>query len=366
LQITDIITDPQDSDRVWYYVRTTREDNKEVKRYYPDIFASDERLEYNPEPGKTIKKWIPRKERDGANTDIVYEEKARVYHVAFNTIDQRGIPLLAAAMDWATAMSRFLDSRLAIQRSLAQFPWKEKIKGGAAAVNARVAALQSSYQAGVTSETNPPAASGSTFVGNAGVDREPIPQNTGGSDAQKDALAIIQMFCSATGCFPHYYGFGEPIRLATAQAMEAPMMKEFRSYQMLWTDTWSTLFEIVMNQAKIPPHQRSVDIDYEPVLDAARAEIFEGIKTLHSVYGWIGASPEVAMRGIVALGINDADKVVERGFVSQPASETDGGNSSDEQVKAKDAGGQQAFEDVPEAEFASHIHDLTQRLQNAT
>ncbi len=317
LEITEIISNPVDVDDVWYYKRESSiaGGSKTEKRYYPSVFAGDNRLAYQPEPDETILKYQKPNENTGDDPQsdgAIMEENGSVLHVAINTIDQRGVPLLAGAIDWSKAMARFMDARMAIQQSLAQFAWKEKLIGNAADVSARIAAERSTLSTGGPNERNPAATSGSTWIENQGLTREPMRQATAGADAKVDAAAIVQMFASGSGIFPHYFGLGESYRLATATAMEAPMMKQFEGYQAVWTDTFATLFEILLAQAEIPQEKRAVDIDYSPVLDTDRQVVFDGIEKIIRTFPYLAGSSEMATRGLVSLGLNHASEIVKR------------------------------------------------------
>jgi len=46
--------------------------------------------------------------------------------------------------------------------------------------------------------------------------------------------------------FPHYLGRGEAFRLATATAMEGPVLRAFNRYQLFWSSVWSDVTKVVL------------------------------------------------------------------------------------------------------------------------
>ncbi|KKL65463.1 hypothetical protein LCGC14_2154710, partial [marine sediment metagenome] len=72
-------------------------------------------------------------QNNGINATV---DDVQVYHLTYNTIGQRGLPLLLPAIDWIKQYRRFLASRVAIMLALARFAWKTKTKGGQTAVDA--------------------------------------------------------------------------------------------------------------------------------------------------------------------------------------------------------------------------------------
>ena len=62
------------------------------------------------------------------------------------------------------------------------------------------------------------------------------------------------MVCAGTGIAEHYFGDASTGNLATATAMELPMLKMFSGYQVFWKEAWRDLFAIALQE----------DIDSEP------------------------------------------------------------------------------------------------------
>ncbi len=295
LEITEIITDPDDIETKLFYKREYYDaQNRFHTNYYADWLNEKPSDEVPDAAGKMV----------SANADGL------IYHLAVNTIGQRGNSLLMAAMDWSKAHRKFLEARASITQALSKFAWKAKVKGGSAAVTAMRNSLRSSLAAGSDTETNPAPTPGSTILENEGFDLTPIKVETGAASAQTDANMLLQLFGAAVGIFPHYFGAGEAFRLATAAAMERPMRVQFESYQQLWGDTYSDFFDYFMEMRNVPADKRFVDIDFPPTVDKDVAAVNKVIVDM------VTAMPEMSVDEVkklllTNLGINNPDEVLQ-------------------------------------------------------
>ena len=224
-----------------------------------------------------------------------------MYHVAYNTIGQRGNPLLLPALDWLKQYRRFLASRVAIMLALAKFAWRSKVKGGAAAVESVRASLDGKD-----------IAAGSTLTENLGVDTQPIRQDTGSSGAYQDGRMLKLQVCAAVGIPEQYFGDISIGNLATAKTVELPMMKMFESYQTVWDGVYQDLDEIVLEKNGISPDKWYVDRDFPAI---APEDVLQAADALVKV---IGVMPEFAdladvqQTALMILGINDTAEVLDQ------------------------------------------------------
>lgn len=236
LQITDVICDPDDDDHIIGYRRKTKQDKV---LFYRDWTAQDSDLDLFTTQTDPNLKVNPRKLED-----------CLMIHVPFDALHKRGNGLLFSAVDWSKEHRRFMEARVAITQALAKFAWGAKVEGGQAIVNAVQSKLQSTH---VTTgpmmvERHPNPAPGSTLVTNKGMDMTPMPRATGAGDAASDGNQIKLMVCAATGIMLHYFGDPSTGNLATATAMELPMLKQFGSYQTFTSDYWRDIFSVVLEE----------------------------------------------------------------------------------------------------------------------
>jgi hypothetical protein len=262
LQITAIITDPDDEDKVIAYKRVTTpphgQGQNKVLYYKPwdlddDSTSFDSRTVAND--GYNIVPVDPQ-----GSKQVNYEKDVVMYHLPFDAIERRGNGLLTSCSDWSREHRRFMIARVAIMQALSKFAFKTTVKGGQNVVNSIRAKLESTFaQSGLSGGTQhqPVAAPGANFLSNEGVTLEAMPRATGAGDAQSDANQLKLMVSAGTGIFLHYFGDPSTGNLATATAMELPMLKMFGAYQQYWKDAWRDLFSIVLEEG---PDDDAADI----------------------------------------------------------------------------------------------------------
>jgi hypothetical protein len=251
LQITDIITDKDDEDRVVAYKRViVGKDNSQKVLYYKpwDLDTTSKNVDTQDvaNDGYNLVPIDPQ----GAQP-IKYVDDAVMYHLAFDAIERRGNGLLTCCSDWSREHRRFMIARVAITQALSKFAFKTQVKGGQNIVNSIRAKLESTFaQSGLSggTEHQPVAAPGANFLSNEGVTIDAMPRTTGASDAASDASGLKLMVCAGTGIAEHYFGDAANANLATATAMELPMLKMFASYQVFWKDAWRDIFSIVLQE----------------------------------------------------------------------------------------------------------------------
>lgn len=301
-QVTHIITDPEDVDVPLLYRRQFSYNGKDTVWYYRDWAFSDHDLEgvLDPVSGRAIDESMV---QDAA--DVV------VYHLAFNAMYQRGQSLIAPATPWMGALRQFMEDRFAITSGLAKFIRKIVVKGGKAQLDKAVNAVKSAVgmNNGRPTMGTPEAVrtAASTFMGNENVDMQDMPRTTGASDARQDYRNGRLNVLAFTGLTEPYTGDAESGNLATATAMELPMLKQFQTHQQMWIEAWLDIFSIVANFAK--PVPVTVDIDMPPII-------------LDNVLQWAQAcaalllsmpelkQPEVMREALTQLGINNVDEVM--------------------------------------------------------
>lgn len=302
LQMTDIICDPDDEEHVLGYRRLTAQD-KII--YYRD-WTNDE--EDND---------LLLNQKDPSSQGLISSGKAGkldescvVYHLPFDTLQKRGNGLLSSALDWSKEHRRFMEARVAITQALAKFAWKGKVKGGQGIINQLQNKLTSTYAtAGMTQvERHPQTAPGGTWLENAGVDLAPMPRASGAGDARSDGDQLKLMTCAATGIMLHYFGDPSTGNLATATAMELPMLKQFQSYQALWQDALRDIFSIAMDEDPDEPAQ--LDITLPPILLDDLRKIGQFISAVAVVFPEIRV-PAVLRSLLSSLNVANIDEVMD-------------------------------------------------------
>ena len=284
LEITEIITDPDDKENVKFYRRDWTNAQGQSK-------AATYRSTMNPKGEST---------QDSSGATVSHSDEALVYHLAYNTIEQRGNPLLLPALDWIKQYRRFLASRVAVMLALARFAWLSKVKGGQSSVDAVKAA---------TNDKTPNA--GSTMIENMGVDTVPIKTESGASNAYQDGRMLKLQVCSAVGIPEQYFGDISIGNLATAKTVELPMMKMFQSYQATWRDVYTDINEIVLEHAGIAPDKWYVDMDFPAIAPEDVALAAAALSQILAVMPELGDSDDVKQMALMTLGVNDPKEVLD-------------------------------------------------------
>jgi hypothetical protein len=299
LQITDILTDPDDDETVLAYKRVTAS-NKSL--YYSDWSNTEEEIA----AAKGLKDPETKK-------NIVLETGVRIYHVPFDAFERRGTGLFGACVNWSREHRRFMEARVALTQALAKFAWKGNVKGGQAMLSKIQAQLQSSFVSSGTmggTERNPQTAPGGTWLQNQGIDLTAMPRSTGAGDARNDADQLKLMVSAGTGIMLHYFGDPSTGNLATATAMELPMLKMFQGYQKLWKDTFRDLFAIFLEEDP-EQEQAVINIDLPPILADDLQKLGAFITGAATVF------PEMKVDAVLkifltSLGVDDVDEVMEQ------------------------------------------------------
>jgi len=139
-----------------------------------------------------------------------------------------------------------MEDRLAVSASKAMYVRQTKVQGGSRAVDSVIASLQSALGSTRGIETRPPAVAGSTLVENPASNTTDFPMTTGAGDAKMDHEGFAWMALLSGGVFPHWAGMGDAYRLATATAMEGPLLRQFSRYQSLWAAQFRKAVQIVL------------------------------------------------------------------------------------------------------------------------
>jgi len=283
LEITEIITDPDDKEDERFY---RRQWSDRQGKAHEAIYCSTDNIKNVATPdmyGKSVQK----------------TEDALLYRLEYNDRN----PLLLPALTWMIWMkyhTKFLSSRIAIMLALAKFAWKGKIKGGQAAVDAIKAKTHEKE-----------VAAGSTLLENMGSDTTPIKTETGASAAYQDGRMIKLQIAAAVGIPEQYFGDISIGNLATAKTVELPMMKMFQSYQKVWSDAYKDINEVILEHNHVPPDKWYIDRDFPAIAPADVAQAATALVQILQVMPELASSPDVQQVALMALGINDTAEVLD-------------------------------------------------------
>ena len=278
LEITQIITDPDDAEDVRYY-----------KREWTDTFNQKQLAVYRS--WMNVKDEAVGQVRATDNTN-----GAVVFHLAINTIGQRGNSLLTPAIDWIKLHRQFLASRAAIMLALARFAWKQKVKGGANAVAAVKAQLDGE---------EPEAAS--VAIENEGVNLEPLSPNSRAQNAYQDGRQLKHQVFSAVGWPEHYYGDVSTGNLATSKTVELPVTKQCQTYQNAWVTLYTQIIQYVMSQSGVADDRLAVDIDFPAITPEDAGALAKSIQMMVASFPDFVDNRTVMQQALMAIGVTGTD-----------------------------------------------------------
>ena len=284
LEITEIITDPDDKEDVKFYRREWMDAQNGV---HNDYYRSTTNIKNEAA-------------KDSQGGSVEKTEDALVYHLTYNTTTQRGNPLLLPALTWMKYYTKFLSSRIAIMLALAKFAWKTKVKGGQTAVDAIKAKTQGKE-----------IAAASILLENMGSETTPIKTETGARNAYEDGRQIKLMIEMTSGFSEQYFADISTGNLATAKTVELPIFKMIQSYQAVWGDAYKDINEVVFTHNDIPEDEQYVDMDFPKIAPTDIALAAEALGQILQVIPELGDSDDVKQIALMTLGVNDPADVLD-------------------------------------------------------
>ena len=365
-EIVRIIYNPDDSKEPWYYYRQWQQPKEPGSQKYEMHQAMYPDINYMPKGG------LP-KHFNGIEVMALNP----VYHVKTNCLSdmEYGVSEIYAAIDWAKAYKDFLEDWYTIVKSLSKFAWKATSKSGATGMAQAKQVLEGAINGG----SNPmnsdlPGQAAQVWMSSDNFDLAPMPKS-GATVAVDDGRRALLMVCAATGIYEHYFGDPSTGNLATAKAMEQPMLLMFQERQELWTDVFNTILGYVINQSALKPGgklrgvmsfndygesyvdmgdtDRSVDVKFPPILQEDVNERIDAIVKSVTLSGQTPANTidlkTATTQMLTALG-EDTD-IVDKLFPDDPKS-WDEVEEEKQQKALEIAMGQQSAADQQAAQAA--------------
>jgi hypothetical protein len=322
-EVKEIITDPEDKLIPVYYRRefTMPEAGMPTILYYLDMHLDPD----DPDDAMLIAR---AKLPSGAR--VAHEEKTGTFaaiqsvaHRRKGINELRGWPMPATGTAWARAYKQFLENRAAVARAVAAVVDKLVAKGGSTAMSVIQAKFNAALDATGRFGVSDPPMAGGTWLQNEAIDRQRMPLTTGAGDAQIDGGALLSMAALPAGLPPHLMGRGEVVRMAVAEAMDAPIFRQFTRYQSFWTAVWKDLGDFVLRM-----HEKYSSVEFSSRDVAVQTDNIKNIDiddimtlttlTLTLVEAGLLADEDVLQNMAVALmrlamltvGIKDPDTIL--------------------------------------------------------
>ena len=244
-----------------------------------------------------------------------------VYHIAINKGTEQvfGIPAMRRIVRWMAALNDFMSARVDLTQAAAAFIMRRTIKGSPQQV-ASIAAKAISRKSSLAASTMDDNASlqvgprpGSILNENEAVKTEPFAVSTQSAQASQDAQMIRSQISAAT--WPqHYLGDQSNANLATAQALELPVMKRVEAFQEMFEGLFRTFTDRVI--------QRAVDSGRLPTeMTAEERAALKSKKPGEQVPGGDGQTPPSAAQQEPPEAITEPKGFLDEGYEGQTKDE---------------------------------------------
>lgn len=319
LEIAEIVTDPDDVSRPWYYRRvwmrrtfdasTGNTQIESAEEWYPD--AGHDPLLKPATIGQKPVRW---------ESPMMHEKVGALPKWHF------GVPDVYAALDWARAYKSFLEDWATINRALARFTWNLETKGGPAAISNFQAMMSTTLADGGNNiERNPPPTTGSAFI--SGPSNKLTPVRTAGATTEpEEGRRILLMVAAAFGLPETFFGDASVGSLATAKSLDRPTELKFLEAQERWRELLQRICRYALSRSSKAPGGRlkeskvngdtvEIKVTFPAILEHDIGEMIKAIVSGATLDGYSMAGtmdPRTVMKLILAeLGVEDPETVMD-------------------------------------------------------
>jgi hypothetical protein len=191
-----------------------------------------------------------------------------VYHVKTNATSEMpfGIPEMHSYLKYAKGLAEYMTSRMATVQAIAQLAMRLKVQGGpqhmqqSAAALADVQRLASAVEEGPGSLSRQRGQQAKVIVENQGTQLEPMVADTGAGNAATDAQMIKGQVAAGSGIPVHHLGDANGPNLASAVAMDGPLLKMIRANGKLWETVHTDIAGWMLEMAGLDPGRLEFDM----------------------------------------------------------------------------------------------------------
>ena len=185
------------------------------------------------------------------------DEWLMLFTVGVEATAMRGTPPYWPIIPWSDSVNDLASMLRTYITALTQWAWSVKVKATEADIARRQANLGSKVDG-----TNPRPTGAAVRISGQGETLDPINITSQGGALFQHGFEVSRlMVCAGTG-LPVYYLMGDPStgNLATATAMELPVLKRFEHWQMLWTGLLDSVIAFIAAE-------RGYELDTESLIE---------------------------------------------------------------------------------------------------
>lgn len=245
--VGDPITNPDDDKEPWFYKRcwtaktfdmaTGQTATQARTAYYPDI-------NYNP----------ARKPATIGGYPVFWDQPVLHIKTGGTSRMHRGVSEVFCQLDWARAVTEFLQDRATVAKALSRFAMKAKAatKAGVAAIKKTTAAILGRPQPDELDDVRVQRRSGQMAVMAEGRDVEAL-NVKGATIDPNEVRRILLMVCAGKGLPETFYGDASVGSLATAESLDWPTALMMMDRQAFWADVFRALITYALIRAARAP-----------------------------------------------------------------------------------------------------------------
>lgn len=312
-QISEVITDPNDEEEVWFYRRVW---TARVINETSGIATTEARDEYYPAldyPFEAPAMW-------GGKPVI----GARVYHLKTGMLSDMEFGVADTYPSHApdTTYTEFLEDRAAVVASLSIFAWMGKARNG---ISRLMGGLQSAASRGVRRAlqggSNIPA--GQIGGLRDGDSLEPV--NVAGATINPDEGRAFRLEVVNAQGLSEPLGTGDVStgNLATAESLDWPTALLFMLVQAIWEEVFVDIARYVLQVAGFDTKELKILVDWPKIIKENTKDSIDALVAAANLFPDPAWKEFIARRVISALGEDEADKVLKKINFEAPKPTTD-------------------------------------------
>ena len=272
-EVVDIVTDPENRLRPCWYKREYVEQEYDFKvgAYVPKgeptvIWYQD----WKHEPPRGFRP---------AGAKVA---KGKIFHVKIGSTGEMkfGVPHVQRILDWTKAHNEWMRARVAIAKAAATFAWERKVKSGSdpnkvMSLARDWASAKHQSTTGATGEwgDNDPMSApkyASMLTTNEGIEYNFKGGNsTGAGDASSDQKMFRSQISAGTGLPQHFLGDEGSANLATATAMNEPVIRMMEFVQEMWEDVYRQIIDRHLEVVGLSNKPSTLAVEYVEGEDGA-------------------------------------------------------------------------------------------------
>lgn len=272
-EVTDIITDPENRLRPCWY-----------KREYIENWYNFTSGQYEPKAQKTTiwyQDWKHESPKGFGPPSTAKIAKGKIFHVKIGGTSEMkfGVPHIQRILDWAKAHNEWMRARVAIAKAAATFAWERKLKTGSDPNKVMTIArdwASKKHQSitgatGEWGESDPMSAPkyASMVTTNEAVEYNFKGGNTtGAGDASADQKMFRSQISAGTGLPQHFLGDEGSANLATATAMNEPVIRMMEFFQELWEDVYRQILDKHLEVSGLSTKQEIAQLSFSGLTEA--------------------------------------------------------------------------------------------------